>query len=144
MNQATHPHAPRSILSNHANLLRPRSHIENKNKAASLCATAQALHLSAGASLALTRKAMALSLSVAGILERQGARRVPISSTRLTRAQSLAALCNRLACTCGVGARQGRTPVEAEDNPIERAEGSCKSERHVRPQGAEDDQWSPW
>ena len=52
-----------------------------------------------GATFALTRIAKALSLSAAGCLPERGARRAPISSTRLIRAQSLAALLSLLACT---------------------------------------------
>ena len=65
------------------------------------------------ACLALTRDAKAPSLSAAEGLQRGGARLAPISSTLLMRALSLAALCKRLACTLGVGGRQGRTAAEA-------------------------------
>ena len=65
------------------------------------------------ACLALMRTAKALSLSAADCLLGGGARLAPISSTLLMRALSLAALCNRLACTLGVGGRQGRTAAEA-------------------------------
>ena len=66
-----------------------------------------------GAAFALTRSAKALSLSAAGCLPGRGARRAPISSTRLIRALSLAALLSLLACTCGVGGRQGWTTAVA-------------------------------
>ena len=74
-----------------------------------------------GATLALTRSAKALSLSAAGCLPGRGARRAPISSTRLIRALSLAALLSRLACTWGVGGRQGWTTAVAADTP-----GECR------------------
>ena len=65
------------------------------------------------ACLALMRTAKALSLSAADCLLGGGARLAPISSTLLMRALSLAALCKRLACTLGVGGRQGRTAAVA-------------------------------
>ena len=65
------------------------------------------------ACLALMRTAKALSLSAADCLLGGGARLAPISSTLLMRALSLAALCKRLACTLGVGGRQGRTATVA-------------------------------
>ena len=61
--------------------------------------------------MALTLSAKAASLSAAGCLVGQGARRPPISSTLLMSALSLAALRKRLACTWGVGGRQGMTAV---------------------------------
>ena len=65
--------------------------------------------------LALTLTARAASLSAAVGLLRLGARQDPISSMRLMSAESLEDLRMRLACTCGVGARQGRTAGEVED-----------------------------
>ena len=63
--------------------------------------------------MALMRNAKALSLTAAEGLLWEGARLAPISSTLLMRALSLAALCKRLACTLGVGGRQGRTAAGA-------------------------------
>ena len=72
------------------------------------------------------RAAKALSLSAAEGLLWEGARLAPISSTLLTRAVSLAALCKRLACTLGVGGRQGRTAAEAAGpSSVRGATGVC-------------------
>ena len=64
--------------------------------------------------LALTLSARAASLSAPECLVRQRVRRAPISSTRLIRALSLAALRRGLAWTWGVGGRQGRKALVAE------------------------------
>ena len=64
--------------------------------------------------MALTLSARAASLSAADCLVKHGVRRAPISSTRLIRALSLAALRRRLACTLGVGGRHGRTALALE------------------------------
>ena len=72
------------------------------------------------------RNAKALSLTAAEGLLWEGARLAPISSTLLMRALSLAALCKRLACTLGVGGRQGWTAAEAAGPSCARgATGVC-------------------
>ena len=62
----------------------------------------------------LTLAAMLSMREEADCILVDGLSKAPISSTRLTRARSLADLASRLACTWGVGARQGATGLERE------------------------------